>query len=53
MAADATAAATEVLVYERGEFDESQLSIGAGLTVAGARDVLRARGIHLIPVSNA
>jgi hypothetical protein len=53
MAADATAAATEVLVYERGEFDESQLSIGAGLTVAGARDVLRARGVHLIPVGNA
>jgi hypothetical protein len=53
MAADATAGATEVLVYERGEFDESQLSIGAGLTVAGARDVLRSRGIHLIPVGNA
>ena len=53
MAADATAAATEVLVYERGEFDESQLSIGAGLTVAGARDVLRTRGVHLIPVGNA
>jgi hypothetical protein len=53
MAADATAAATEVLVYERGEFDENQLSIGAGLTVAGTRDVLRTRGIHLIPVGNA
>jgi hypothetical protein len=53
MAADASLAATEVLVYERGEFDEGQLSIGAGLTVAGAREVLRARGVHLITVGNA
>ena len=50
-AADASVAPVRVMVYELGAFDESQLSIGAGLTVSDVRDALRVRGIRLIAVS--
>ena len=52
-AADATDAEAEVVIYTRGEFDETQCSIGAGLTVAGAKETLRARGVFLVPVAKA
>lgn len=46
--ADATAAPVELLVYTAGEFSESALTIGAGLTIAAIREPLRTRGIHLV-----
>lgn len=46
--ADATAAAKEVLIYTRGDFDENAVTLGAGLTVASVRAVLRAQGIALL-----
>ena len=52
-AADATDAAVEVLVYIEGDFDKTQVSVGAGLTVAGVEDALRLRNIHLIDVAGA
>lgn len=48
--ADASAAAAEVLVYTHGDFNESVVTVGAGLTVAGVKEALRMRGIHLLPV---
>lgn len=48
--ADASAGAAEVLVYTHGDFNESLVTIGAGLTVAGAKEALRMRGLHLISV---
>jgi hypothetical protein len=48
--ANASAGAAEVLVYTHGDFNESVVTIGAGLTVAGAKEALRTRGLHLISV---
>ncbi len=46
--ADATAADVEAMVFTRGDFNEDALTLGAGLTLAGIRDGLRALGINLI-----
>jgi hypothetical protein len=46
---DASEDPQEVLVYTRGDFNEAAVTLGAGLTTADVRDVLRARGIALIP----
>lgn len=48
--ADATSAAAEVEVYTYGDFNLNAVAVGAGLTVAGCVEALRARGIHLINV---
>lgn len=53
IAAHAAAAEEEVLTYTHGDFAENLVSVGAGLTVAGVKDQLRARGIHLIAVASA
>jgi hypothetical protein len=48
--ADASVAEVDVVIYTYGDFAQGACTIGAGLTVAGAKDALRARGIHLISV---
>ncbi len=52
-AVDATDEDTEVLIYTEGDFAENQVSVGAGLTVAGVTEALRLRNIHLIAVASA
>lgn len=44
---DATGGDKDLLVYIAGHFNENQLIIGAGLTVAGIREGLRGKGIFL------
>jgi hypothetical protein len=46
--ADATAADVDAMVFYRGSFNDTQLTLGAGLTVAGIREALRLRGIYLV-----
>jgi hypothetical protein len=45
---DATAADTECLVYEGGEFNANALTLGAGHSIASVTAALKSRGIHLI-----
>lgn len=45
---DATAADKECLLYTSGDFNEDALTLGAGLTLDGIREVLRTKGIHLV-----
>jgi hypothetical protein len=45
---DATAADKEALAYARGDFNSNSLTLGAGLTVAGITETLRAKGITLL-----
>lgn len=44
-ACNATAAATECLVYETGDFNEQAVTLGAGHTIASIREGLRTLGI--------
>jgi hypothetical protein len=53
MAADATDGEVEVLIYTEGDFDITQVSVGAGLTVDDVKEDLRKRNIKLIAVANA
>lgn len=48
---DATAADAEALVYYTGDFNDSQVTLGAGHTVASIREGLRALGIYLLPAT--
>ena len=50
LAADcnATAADTKTLAYERGDFNESALTLGAAHTVDTIREGLRVKGITLV-----
>ncbi|MBA3888930.1 MAG: head decoration protein [Gemmatimonadaceae bacterium] len=50
---DATAADKEILVYVRGDFAESALTLGAAHTVASIREGLRAMGITLVAIQGA
>lgn len=50
---DATAADAECLFYYTGDFNDTQVALGAGHTVASIRDGLRTRGIYLIPAQAA
>jgi hypothetical protein len=50
---DASGGATEALVYIRGDFNESALTLGAGHTVDSIREGLRQKGIHLVTVQGA
>ncbi len=52
-ACDATAADTECLVYDRGDFNQNAMTFGAGHTAASVREGLRVKGIHLIDVQEA
>jgi len=45
---DATAAATETLIYERGDFNVAAMTFGAGHSIDSTRDALRDGGIYLI-----
>ena len=53
VAADASAAAVDVLVYTEGDFARSLVSVGAGLTVAAVEEQLRLQNIKLIDVASA
>lgn len=44
---DATSADVNAPIYETGEFNEDQITLGTAHTVASVRDGLRALGIHL------
>lgn len=46
--ADATAADVQMLIYVRGDFDQSLLILGAAHTVASIKDGLRDKNIYLI-----
>ena len=47
-AADATAAEISILVYAEGEFNQDQLTLGTGTTVANARQLLMDKNIYLV-----
>lgn len=50
---DASAGDKEGPIYEQGEFNDTEITLGASHTVASVRDGLRALGIHLkSPVSS-
>lgn len=46
--ADASGGDTETLVYERGDFNEAALTLGAGHSADTVRQALRALGITLV-----
>ena len=50
---DATAADKETVAYFTGPFNQSRVTLGAAHTVDTIREGLRAKGIHLIPVTAA
>ncbi|APR05646.1 head decoration protein [Thauera chlorobenzoica] len=52
-ACDATAADTQALAYERGDFNANALTLGTAHTVASIRDGLRAKGITILPAMAA
>ena len=45
---DATSAAAETLVYERGDFNQAAVTFGTGHTADSVRDGLRGLGIFLV-----
>jgi hypothetical protein len=47
---DATAADVSTVAYDRGDFAESALVLGAGHTAASIREIMRAKGITLVPI---
>jgi hypothetical protein len=51
--ADASEDPVSVIAYTEGDFALNQITVGAGLTVAGVEEALRLRNIHLIPVAAA
>jgi head decoration protein D len=50
---DATAADKVTVAYFTGHFNDSRITLGAAHTAASIREGLRAKGIHLIPVTAA
>lgn len=50
---DATAADTDAIVYFTGDFNETQVTFGAGLTADSVRDALRALHLFLTPATAA
>lgn len=50
---NATAADTEAMAYERGDFNETELTLGASHTVASIREGLRGKGIGLVTPMSA
>lgn len=50
---DASAADTQALAYERGDFTANALTLGTGHTVASIREGLRAKGITILPAMAA
>lgn len=53
LAADASDDEVDVICYIEGDFDKTQVSVGAGLTVAAVEEQLRLRNIKLIDVAAA
>ena len=47
-AVDATAADVEAIIYESGEFNDSEIVLGTAHTVASVRDGLRDLNIYLL-----
>lgn len=45
---DATAADVDTVAYFRGDFDETELTLGAAHTLASIREGLRGKGIFLV-----
>lgn len=52
-ATDASAGDVVTIAYERGDFDENKVTLGASHTLASVREGLRAKGIHLVPSTTA
>lgn len=52
-AVDASGGDAEGLIYIRGDFAESALTLGTGHTVDSIREGLRDKGIHLIKTQGA
>lgn len=50
---DTTSAAVPAPVYVAGQFNQDQLTFGAGLTADGVRDYLRGRSIYLRKIVGA
>jgi len=47
-AADATAGDVEAMAYQRGDFNQNALTLGAGHTIASITEGLRGKGIILV-----
>ncbi len=50
---DASAADVVTIAYERGDFDENELTLGSGHTLATVREGLRSKGITLVNSNTA
>ena len=50
---DATAADKETVAYDRGDFNETAVALGAGHTIASVKEGLRDKNIHLVAVTAA
>lgn len=50
---DATSGDQEILIYERGDFRDLALTLGASHTIASIRDGLRALGIFIVSEQSA
>lgn len=46
---DASAGDVVTIAYERGDFDENEVTLGTAHTVDSVREGLRAKGINLVP----
>lgn len=50
---DASAGDVVTIAYERGDFDENEITLGTAHTVASVQEGLRAKGITLVPSTTA
>lgn len=46
---DASGGDAVTVAYERGDFDENEITLGSGHTADSIREGLRAKGINLVP----
>lgn len=52
-ATDASGGDVVTIAYERGDFDENEITLGTGHTIASVQEGLRAKGITLVPSTTA
>lgn len=50
---DASGGDVVTIAYERGDFDENEVTFGTGHTADSVREGLRAKGINLVPSTTA
>lgn len=50
---DASGGDVATVAYERGDFDENEITLGTGHTIASVQEGLRAKGITLVPSTTA